>query len=172
MSNITFVGGIHGVGKGAVCRRIISLINVEHFTASDLIKWSELSLSKNKLVSNISSTQDRLIKGLDVFISKDKEYLLDGHYCLLNSTGNPERIPEETFYAINPKIIAVVTEEVRVIIDRLQNRDDTLYSYSILENMQLMEIEYSYELSKKLNVPFIEVKNGNETELIKNIKSI
>lgn len=172
MRNITFIGGIHGVGKGTLCKRITSLINVEHFTASDLIRWRELSLSKNKLVSDISSTQDQLIRGLDAFISKDKEYLLDGHYCLLNSSGNPERIPEKTFYIINPKLIAIVTEEIKVIIDRLQNRDEIRYSYSLLENMQLMEIQYAYELSKKLNVPFIEVENGDETELIQKMKSI
>lgn len=61
MDNIIFIGGIHGVGKGTVCKEIASKTDLVHITASQILKWDEISSSDNKLVNNISSTQERLI---------------------------------------------------------------------------------------------------------------
>ena len=59
--NIIFIGGIHGVGKGTVCKEIASKTDLIHITASEILKWNEISSSDNKFVNNISSTQERLI---------------------------------------------------------------------------------------------------------------
>ncbi|MDG2432540.1 ATP-binding protein [Flavobacterium sp.] len=166
MKNIIFIGGIHGVGKGTICKKITSNTTLSHVTASEMLKWNEISDSENKLVANIYTTQERLINGLNNLIKKDKQYLLDGHFCLLNSEGFPVRIDEGTFDKINPKAIAIVIDDIEKISKRLETRDDKIYDIKILSELQQMEIEYAKYLSKKYSVPYIEIQDGNYTKLI------
>ncbi|WP_300569304.1 ATP-binding protein [Flavobacterium sp.] len=167
--NIIFIGGIHGVGKGTICKEIVSKTKLIHITASQLLKWNEISSSDNKLVNNISSTQERLILGLKKTIKKDKQYLLDGHFCLLNSFEIPCRIEEKTFDTINPKIISIVIDDVKKITQRLEIRDKKKYDVKVLNELQEMEIEYAKYLSRKYNIPYIEIKNSDYKSLLNNI---
>ena len=164
--NIIFIGGIHGVGKGTICKEITSKTDLIHITASQILRWNEISSPENKLVNNISSTQERLILGLKNLIAPDKQYLLDGHYCLLNSDGFPCRIDEETFDKINPKIISIVIDDIEKIIKRLEKRDNKKYDFETLNQLQEMEIEYAKYLSKKYSIPYVEIRNSNCKSLL------
>jgi adenylate kinase len=164
--NIIFIGGIHGVGKGTICKEISLNTGLTHLTASQILKWEEISEEDNKLVENISSTQDRLIRGLKNLIKKDKKYIIDGHFCLLNSNGIPSRIDENTFDQINPKVIAIVIDDVVKIGKRLEARDGKIYDVRDLNELQQMEIEYAKYLSVKYSTPYIEIKDGNYTQLL------
>lgn len=166
MKNIIFIGGIHGVGKGTICKEIALKTDIVHLTASQILKWEEISDSDNKLVKNITSTQDRLIKGLKNLIKKDKKYLLDGHFCLLNSNQVPSRIDEETFDQINPKVIAIVIDDIQEIAKRLETRDGKIYDTKVLNQLQQMETEYAKYLSDKYSIPYIEIQYGNYTQLM------
>lgn len=164
--NIIFIGGIHGVGKGTICKEIVSKTDLNHITASQILKWNEISSLDNKLVINISLTQERLIYGLKNLIEKDKQYLLDGHFCLLDSNGIPCKIDEETFDNINPKIISIVIDDVEKIAKRLENRDYKKYDMKVLNELQEMEIEYAKYLSNKYSIPYIEIRNSNYKRLL------
>ena len=169
MKNIIFIGGIHGVGKGTICKKIASRTDLIHITASEILKWNDISLSSNKFVNNIISTQERLINGLKSLIKKDKQYMLDGHFCLLNSNGIPCKIDEDTFDSINPKIISIVIDDIGKIVDRLDKRDNKKYDIKILDELQKMEIEYAKYLSKKYSIPYIEIKNNDYKSLLNSI---
>ncbi len=164
--NIVFIGGIHGVGKGTICKEISNESGLIHLTASQVLKWNEISKSDNKLVDNISTTQERLILGLKNLIEKDKQYLLDGHYCLINSKGIPSKIEEETFDYINPRIVAIVIDDIEKVVERLEKRDKRKYDSKILNELQEMEIEYAKYLSNKYSVPYIEIWNSNYKSLL------
>nr|WP_315178766.1 ATP-binding protein [uncultured Flavobacterium sp.] len=166
IKNIIFIGGIHGVGKGTICKEIALKTDLIHLTASQILKWEEISDRDNKLVKNIASTQSRLIKGLENLIRKDGKYLLDGHFCLLNSDGFPRRIDEDTFDQINPKVITIVIDDVKKIAERLKARDGKMYDAKVLNELQRMEIEYAKYLSDKYSIPYIEIKDGNYTQLM------
>jgi adenylate kinase len=166
MKNIIFIGGIHGVGKGEICKEIALKTDIIHLTASQILKWEEISDNDNKLVKNITSTQNRLIKGLKNLIKKDKKYLLDGHFCLLNSNEVPSRIDEETFDQINPKVIAIVIDDIEEIAKRLEARDGKIYDRNVLNQLQQMETEYAKYLSNKYSIPYIEIQDGNYTQLM------
>lgn len=166
MRNIIFIDGIHGVGKGTICKEITLKTELIHLSASQILKWEEISNIDNKLVKNITSSQDRLIKGLKNLIKKDESYLLDGHFCLLNSDGIPCRIDEDTFDQINPKAIVIVIDTVEKISKRLEVRDGKVYDIKTLNELQEMEIKYSKYLSDKYSIPYIEIKNGNYTQLM------
>ena len=168
--NIYFIGGIHGVGKGTICKEIVSKRELIHITASENLKWSEISSSTNKLVENISSTQEKLIFGLNNLVDKNKKYLLDGHFCLLNSLNIPCKVDEKTFDILNPRIISIVLDDVEKITKRLENRDDKKYDIRILIELQKMEMDYSKYLSNKYSVPYIEIRNNNYEDLLNIIK--
>ena len=169
MENIIFIGGIHGVGKETICKEIASKTDLIHITASEILKWNEISSSDNKLVNNISSTQERLINGLKNLIKNDKKYLLDGHFCLLNANCIPCKIDEDTFDSINPKIISIVIDDIGKIVDRLEKRDNKKYDIKILDELQKMEIEHAKYLSKKYSIPYIEIINNDYKSLLNSI---
>ncbi len=167
IKNIIFIGGIHGVGKGSICKVIAAETKLIHITASQILKWEEISELDNKRVENISSTQERLIIGLKNLIQKNENYLLDGHFCLLNSEGIPSRVDEDTFNQINPKILALVIDNPSEIAKRLSTRDGKIYDFEALNKFQNMEIEYAKYLSQKYSIPYVEIKNGDFNQLLK-----
>lgn len=166
-SKIVFVGGIHGVGKGTFCNDISKKFNLEHLTASEVLKWNEISDLKNKKVKDISSTQERLINNLAIIVKPNQNYLLDGHFTLLNSNGIPQKIEDETFVGINPISIILLTCKARTILSRLTNRDDSKYDLRTIQKMKEMEVEHANHISKKLNIPLFEIKD-NDSQLVYN----
>ncbi len=169
---IIFVGGIHAVGKGTVCEKIAQKFNFEHLSASQVLKWNEISDSKNKKVQDFSGTQDRLLTNLNKIIEPNKKYLLDGHFTLLNSSGEPEKIDESTFVGIQPKSIILLTCEPKIIFERLKQRDNTKYKLSILEKMQEMEGEHAKYISKILDIPLFKVINGDTSSIFEHLEKL
>ena len=159
--NILFVGGIHGVGKGTICTKLAAKYGFQHLTASEVLKWNEISDRINKRVQDITSTQERLISNLNSIVKQDETYLLDGHFALLNSQGVPEKIQDSTFERINPTAVILLTDEPERILGRLNKRDNSGYALETLEEMQEMEIEHADHITKKLNIPLIKVKNND-----------
>jgi len=167
---IVFVGGIHAVGKGTVCKELAEKFNFEHLSASQVLKWNEISDSKNKKVQNLTTTQDRLLTNLSEIIKPNVKYLLDGHFTLLNSNGEPEKIDETTFVGIQPEFIILLTCEPKIIFERLKQRDYSIYKLSVLEKMQQMEVEHAKYISKKLEIPLFTVIDGNTNSVIEHLK--
>ncbi|WP_177190328.1 ATP-binding protein [Algoriella xinjiangensis] len=161
MKNIIFIGGVHGVGKGHICQIIKSNINIVHLTASDVLKWKDISAIDNKLVQDINETQDLLIVNLKKIVDKDKRYLLDGHYCLLNKNGESERVPFKTFEDLNLSKILIVFEDTKIIKQRLEIRDGKDYDLEQIKYFQNMEVEYAKEISRKLNLPLLEIQSSD-----------
>jgi adenylate kinase len=170
-SKIIFVGGIHAVGKGTVCKELAQKFNFEHLSASQVLKWNEISDSKNKKVQNFSTSQDRLITNLKRIIEPNKKYLLDGHFTLLNSNGVPEKIDESTFAGIQPVSIILLTCEPIIIFERLKQRDNSTYKLSVLEKMQQMEVEHANYISLKLEIPLFKVTDGNTNSIFEHLEN-
>lgn len=159
MKNIIFIGGVHGVGKGYICSEIASSLPITHLTASEVLNWTDTTSQDNKLVTNIEDTQARLINNLSAIVKDGANYLLDGHYVLLNQHRQPEKVPFDTFKSINPSKIIVVFEEVHILRERLQGRDGKEYDETGLKQFQDLEIAYAEEISQKLNVPLYKIKS-------------
>lgn len=166
MKNITFIGGIHGVGKGRLCENICTEFNFRHLIASEVLKWEEVSEKENKFVKDFNLTQNRLITNLRQIIEEKEKYILDGHYCLLNHIQVPEKIPFETFNLLNPFAFIVIIDDIHEIKIRLEKRDKRGYSFELLLRFQELELEYSKALSDKLNKPYL-VINSEEINKLK-----
>lgn len=159
MKNLIFIGGIHGSGKGIICDEIIKSSNLIHLTASQILKWEELSSQENKEVQNINETQDRLVKNLQSIISNNQRYLLDGHYSLLNKTGVPEKVPLSTFESISPSKLILVVANPEIIVERLKKRDLKNYSTEYISKFQELEIEYAKEIEQYLKIPLLTINS-------------
>lgn len=155
MRNIIFIGGIHGSGKGTICKFITENRVINHLTASEVLKWTDISSQEDKKVDNINETQNRLITNLKKIIKDDEKYLLDGHYCLLNKDNEPEKIPIQTFIDISPNKLIVVTANPWLIKERLEKRDSKTYDINLIRKFQELELDYAEEISKILNVQLL-----------------
>ena len=136
MSRIIFLGGIHGAGKSTISQTICKEFNFEYILASSLLKWGEINTdSKNKKVKDIANTQNRLIVGLSSTIQQSVTYLLDGHFCLLNTNGKITQVSILTFQKIAPAVLIVVHDDINKIKSRLEKRDGQLYDADVLHSM-------------------------------------
>jgi len=173
LDNITFIGGIHGVGKSTICRQICDEIKLEYLSASELLKWKDINEDgQNKKVKNIPETQDRLILGLTNNIQKHKSYILDGHYCLLNSENKIVNIPLETFKLINPISLNIILGDIGEIKSRLEKRDNRPYDQDLLSRMQESELNYARQLSKTLGVTLNIGTQNDISELLTSLHKI
>ena len=132
-ANISFIGGIHGVGKSTICKDLCGKLGIEYLSASAVLKWADLNTdAKNKKVEDISLTQNRLIAGLINTVKKENHYLLDGHYCLFDKDANVTRVPFATFEIINPVSLHLIICDVHKIKLRIEERDHRSYDIAIL----------------------------------------
>ena len=81
MKNIIFIGGIHGVGKGTLCEKVCNDLNLQHLSASEVLKWEEISEKENKLVKDFSKFQE-----LELEYSKELAERLNKPHLTLKST--------------------------------------------------------------------------------------
>lgn len=170
---IFFVGGIHGSGKGTLCKRLSEITEYPHYSASDLLLWNEVSSdSTNKKVKDISFTQTRLINGLKHVLLQHSRIILDGHFCLFNDFGEVERIEQKVFFEIAPSMILFVGDKPETIQNRLNSRDKRIYPLQVLNEMQINEQNYSKEVSALLEIPYFQLNSENLTDIAKFILNI
>ena len=161
---IIFVGGVHGVGKSTFASMIKSKNSqIDCLSCSDIIKWEN---SAHKEVENVGETQNKLLRNLPYFIDQDKNYILDGHFCLLTENGGIERVPIEVFETMSPLMIVVLIEEPNVICQRLNQRDSHNYSLELITEFQRKEIIYAKEVADTLGVPLEECNSTNRKNVI------
>lgn len=151
-----FVGGIHGVGKSFFCDIVKSELSIFTFSASELIaERKKTYFSNNKLIPDIDDNQLHLLSAISDLNSLGKQYLLDGHFCLLNAEGQVTRIPEKTFYDLHPNAIILLTENPDVIAERRKQRDGINYNLEDIGKFQDEEITYATEIANILGIPLL-----------------
>ncbi|MBE9057304.1 ATP-binding protein [Sphaerospermopsis sp. LEGE 08334] len=161
---IIFVGGIHGVGKTTLCKKIESRYNIEHFSASNLIAREKAEEHlRNKQVENVAENQDYLVTAINKYFQIKKWYLLDGHFCLLNTKNEITKIPYSTYQGIFPSAILLLIDEPENIYNRLNLRDSITHDLALLRSFQEQEIYYSQYIRDKLNIPYL-MCNVSESE--------
>lgn len=165
--NIIFIGGIHGVGKSTFAKSLAKKYDISYYSSSDLIAVEKGERFKNKSTKNINSNQDLLIDAIRKTCIEDRTYILDGHFCLLDTNNDIKKIPIETYKEIEIKSIIVLVEDVEKIAERLKTRDNTNYDLKLIEYFQQEEKNYAKKVSLELNIPikFIKSTCGKEIEL-------
>lgn len=168
---VSFIGGIHGVGKSTICKDICRKLNIEYLSASTLLKWNDINQDeKNKKVKNIPDTQNRLILGLKNRIQDGNHYLLDGHFCLLDRNNEIVNIPLETFKQINPLSLNIILGNIEEVRKRLETRDGKIYEYDLLERLQDKELIYAKYLSETLGLTLNIGTESNYFDLLNSLQ--
>lgn len=164
---IIFIGGVHGIGKTPLCKSVCTKFNVIHHSASKLItKYSHIKFPSNKRVENIKRNQDALICAINKYLDTNKNYLLDGHFCLLDQDGVVTKIPLSTFTVISPMAIILLHDDPSNICFRLQDRDGEIYDMDLLSSFQKQELHYSRLVATKLNIPYLKANQFTDREII------
>lgn len=155
--NIIFIGGIHGVGKTTLCKKITEKSHIKHYSAGQLIKMLKNGDGdiRDKGVKNINSNQDLLVAAIDQYLDKSTFAILDGHFCLLNTKHEINRIPKEAFEAISPIAIITLHDAVTNIENKIMRRDGIKYNVNLLSSFQNEEIIYSADIADYLGIPHL-----------------
>lgn len=149
-----FVGGIHGVGKSRFCAEAKRSLGMESFTASQLITdRKQFGVSLDKLVPDIEDNQQILLQAVQELSATNSHFLIDGHFCLLTTTGQIARVPSDTFNALSPEAIVVLTEQPEVIATRLMLRDGIFSELPHIHKFQMAETAYATEVAEMLGIP-------------------
>ena len=83
---MVFVSGVHGVGKSYFCGILKERLNISSYTASSLISGRKKArFSTDKRVADIDVNQLYLLEAVKELKDRNEEFLLDGHFCLLDS---------------------------------------------------------------------------------------
>ena len=152
-ANVIFIAGIHGVGKSVACKSLCSEANIHHISASDLIRRAKNKVDEGKLVEDIGSNQNCLIEAFRETVNPDLFYVMDGHFCLLDSKRQIEKIPPYVFEVINPRGVLLLKDDIKNIHERLISRDDTKYDIELLDRFQECEIVHAQHICNRMNFP-------------------
>jgi adenylate kinase len=164
-----FVGGVHGVGKGSLCKCLADSLMSEYVSASKLLQWN----SKLKFVNNVRGNQEILAELLFSNTQSDFSYIIDGHFALWNKDHACEPVPLKTFVNLNLSAIVLVTCTSEIIQNRLKERDNILYKLEDIIQLQDLEIKQAKYVAEALSIPIIVVDTTEENytdSLIKKIK--
>jgi len=162
MSRFTiFVGGVHGSGKGNVCRYLSQEIVSDYVSASQLLQWT----TKNKTVEDINANQNLLAILLPNTLQADKTFVVDGHFALWNKDKVIGKITQKLFEACAPNVMIVVTEESEIIVSRLKERDGIEYSQEEVEQLQSVELENARCISSNMGIPIYIVQSKDKDKI-------
>ncbi len=158
-----FISGVHGVGKSYFCKLVKDSIGIDSYSASRLIaEKKQHGFSNDKLIPDIDENQQYLLHAIDELRLSKRNFILDGHLCLLNAEGSVHRIPFETFSSLQPDAIVLLTESPLVIANRRSDRDHIIVSPESIDAFQKEEIAYAKEVAEKLKVKLF-ISEGTET---------
>lgn len=166
-NNIILVGGIHGVGKTVFAQDLCAMTSLVHTTASSLI-----GAQKNKQVEDVSRNQDILIRAIKSELKKSVHYLMDGHFCLLNSDNKVVKIHLDVFRQIGLAGIFILHADIAIIQERLGNRDSQEYSYDLLSKFQEAELAHGARVAKVLNVPLQTVSVVDDADMSNHVRFV
>ena len=169
-----FISGVHGVGKSYFCDMVKAATGIESYSASTLITQKKHSgFAKDKLIPDIDDNQQYLLQAVNELKGSGQNFILDGHFCLLNATGDITRIPYDTFTSLKPDAIILLTEKSEVIAARRRERDGIGASIQEIEAFQQEECAYAKEVAADISARlFVSGGAGDLTQAIEFIKSL
>lgn len=152
MKRLIFISGSYGSGKSTLCKKKVEQSGFVHISASKIItdECNE-SYENSKSVKDVQNNQDVLIDKISKLA--DGDYLLDGHFVIMNNHNIPESIKIDVFKRLNVSGIILVLVQPKELYLRLKRRDNFDYSIDQLEVINQLELETAEKTSKELNIP-------------------
>lgn len=169
-----FISGVHGVGKTYFCDQVQKELNISAYPASRLIaEKKKVGFDSSKLVSDIDENQQYLLMAVEELREKEDDFILDGHFCLLDTAGAVTRITPETFTSLRPEAIILLTEKPEIISSRRKERDGKDVTPESIETFQNEEKKYAEEVAAQIGAKlFISTGSDDLLKAIDFIKSL
>lgn len=165
-SKVIFIGGIHGVGKTCFRNKFLRPAGWYGISASEIIKQKSGEVNSNKRVTKVKSNQELLKEGLVTIKQNFYKVALDGHFSLINVTGEVTLVPEDIFTEIKPSVIIILTAPIDIIQSHLYKRDNQKYSRRFISSFQKKEIKYAKKIAKLLCIPMIVIDSTEQVALL------
>lgn len=154
-SSTLFVGGVHGVGKSTICRKVLDALGYKCLTASFLISEFGKRVESSKAVIDVSGNQAALISQWNIERKGHHRLALDGHFSLVDSEGRIAPVDVAVFQNIGPDKFVLIRGDCEEIAKRLKDRDGQKWSAAFVEDFQCVEEEHARHVSEKLNAPLV-----------------
>lgn len=169
-----FISGVHGVGKSYFCDMVKNATGIESYSASTLISQKKHSgFSKDKLIPDIDDNQQYLLQATNELKASEDNFILDGHFCLLNASGEITRIPNDTFTTLKPEAIILLMEKPKVISHRRKERDGIDATPESIDAFQTEEQKYAEEVAAQIGAKlFVSVGSEDLPRALDFIKSL
>lgn len=171
---VILLSGVHGVGKGFFLEQVKK--NIEEYnvySASKLIeRYKSPTDAGYKKVCNVNNNQDILIEAIKKEkLHSTKDFIIDGHLCVLNAEGKVERIPEYFFVDTGINGIVLLQDDPIVISQRINDRDAEKINVKDLREMQDEEYMYACELQNKFHIKYKVISHNYTGEQFKTLLS-
>ena len=160
-----FISGVHGVGKSYFCDMVKQAIDINAYSASTLISEKKKSgFSSDKLIPDIDDNQQYLLQAVDELHAAEGNFILDGHFCLLNAEGKVQRIAYETFTTLKPEAILLLIEAPEIIAERRHSKDNREVSVESIKEFQDSEKAYAKEVAEAIGAKLFISKGSSDLE--------
>lgn len=150
-----FVAGVHGVGKTYLAARLPSTLGFTHTSASKLIKEERAmpSWGVDKRVSDVDANQLALATAVKRYNNTGTPLLLDGHFVLLDGSGNFVRLGTDVFGTLNISGVVLLEAEPQVIAARINERDGRIVDIDHLSDFIVAERSQAKIVCDGLGIP-------------------
>lgn len=166
---IIFVAGTYGVGKSTLCDKLSERLNIPSYSSGDLI--SEINgetYGANKVVKDKTANQNILITAVKRKLSLNPVFMLAGHFCIFNKSGEVERLPEFVYKEMPISKLILLETDVNTIINNIKSRDNKLYNLDAIKSLVLTERKQAEIISGQLNLPlYVHKMNFDQTDVDK-----
>lgn len=166
---IIFVAGTYGVGKSTLCDKLSKKLNIPSYSSGDLI--SEINgeiYGANKVVKDKTANQNILISAVKGKLSLNPVFMLAGHFCIFNKSGEVELLPEFVYKEMPISKLILLETEIDTIINNIRSRDNKLYSLDAIKSLILTERKQAEIISEQLNLPLhVHKMNFDQTDVEK-----
>lgn len=153
-----FVAGVHGVGKTFFSNRIKAELEIATYDASEIIaKEKNSEFSKDKKIKEPNLNQESLIRGVEKIKQREEQFLLNGHFCLLDSLGEIVPLEQSVFEQIAPEKIILLEEAPDIIIERRFVRDKEKLDSQFIQKFMEAEHVCAYRFAKEKGIPILTV---------------
>ena len=164
---IIFVAGTYGVGKSTLCDELSKKLNIPSYSSGDLI--SEINgeiYGANKVVKDKTANQNILISAVKRKLSLNPVFMLAGHFCIFNKSGEVELLPEFVYKEMPISKLILLEAEIDTIINNIRSRDNKLYNLDVIKSLVLTERKQAEMISGQLNLPlYIHKMNFDQTDV-------
>lgn len=156
-----FVAGMHGVGKTFLAKPASERLGLLHASASQLIREERGadSWGANKRVDGIDENQRALIAAVSRIRATGRMLLLDGHFVLRGSDGEPVLLSPKVFADLGCLGVVLLEASVEQIAPRLQARGDDSWTLPEIARFTESERTHAERVCSHLKVQYRKIKS-------------